>query len=315
VIAAGAEPRLYIPGEDHVRTSTDFLELDELPRRIVFIGAGYIAFELAHVARRAGAEVTMLGRSRALGAFDQDLVRRLVAHTRAIGVDVHLEAPAAAVERRDGAYRVRHGTNGDQTVDADLVVHAAGRVPKTRELDLARGNVKVDARGAVEVNAHLQSVSNPRVHAVGDVTLPPGKLPLTSAASHEARVVAANLLHGNRATPDYRGISSVVFSVPPLAKVGLTEAEARAQELAVRVKSEETGVWYSNRRVNEQTAMYKTIVEERSGRVLGAHLLGPHADEVINIFALAVRHGLTASDLSTMIFAYPTSGSDVGYML
>jgi glutathione reductase (NADPH) len=317
VIASGAEPRrLDIPGEDLIRTSTDFLELDALPRRIVLIGAGYIAFEFAHIARRAGAEVTMLGRSKALGAFDQELVERLVAHTRELGVDVRLNAPATAVEKQAGAYRVHfNGAKGDETVDADLVVHGAGRVPKTRALDLAAGNVRADARGAVEVNEYLQSVSNARVYAVGDATLPPGKLPLTPVAAHEGLIVASNLLHGNRKRPDYRGTSSVVFTVPPLAKVGLTEGEARDRGIAVRVKVEETGSWFSNRRVNETTAMFKTVVDERTGHLLGAHLLGPAAEDVINIFALAVRHGLTASDLSHMIYAYPTSASDAAYML
>lgn len=316
VIATGAEPRrLGIPGEEHLRTSTDFLELDELPPRIALIGAGYIAFEFAHIARRAGAEVVMLGREKALGTFDQDLVQRLVAHTEALGVEVRLKAPATAIETGIGGYRVHFGgPSGDQVVAADLVVHAAGRVPKIRQLDLPRANVRTDARGAVEVNEFLQSVSNPRVYAAGDAALPPGSLPLTPVAAHEGLVVASNLLHGNQKSPDYRGIPSVVFTAPPLARVGPTEAEARQQRLTVRVKSEETAGWFSNRRVNESTAMFKTIVEEGTQRVLGAHLLGPHAEEVINIFALAVRHGLTAPALAHMIYGYPTSASDVAYM-
>jgi glutathione reductase (NADPH) len=316
LIASGAEPRrLDLPGEEHLRTSTDFLELDQLPRRIALIGAGYIAFEFAHIARRAGAEVVVLGREKALARFDQDLVQRLVAHTRALGVDVRLNAPATAVEAHAGGYRVHFcGPSSGEALEADLVVHAAGRVSKTRQLDLRRANVRTDERGAVEVNEFLQSVSNPRVYAVGDAALPPGSLPLTPVAAHEGLVVASNLLQGNRKTPDYRGIPSVVFTVPPLARVGPTEAEAKRQQLAVRVKSEETGGWFSNRRVHERTAMFKTIVEEGTQRVLGAHLLGPHAEEVINIFALAVRHGLTVSDLTHMIYAYPTSASDVASM-
>lgn len=317
LLASGAEPRrLDIPGEEHLRTSTDFLELDALPRRIAFIGAGYIGFEFAHLAQRAGAEVVMLGREHALAGFDQDLVQRLVAHTRALGVDVRLNAPVASVDAQASGYRVHfHGSRGDDCIEADLVVHAAGRVPKTRALDLPTANVQTDARGAVEVNAYLQSISNPRVYAAGDAALSAGSLPLSPVAAHEGLIVASNLLHGNRKSPDYRGTPSVVFTVPPLARVGLTEAEARARQLAVRVKSEETGSWYSNRRVRQPTAMYKTIIEEGTDRVLGAHLLGPDAEEVINLFALAIRHGLTATALSHTIYAYPSSGSDVASMV
>ena len=317
VIASGAEPkRLDIPGEEHLRTSTDFLELDQLPKRIALVGAGYIAFEFAHIARRAGAEVVMLGRERALTRFDQDLVQRLVAHTQTIGVDVRLNAPATAIEACGSGYRVHlRGPSGDEALEADLVVHAAGRVPKTSELNLGTANVRTDARGAVEVNEYLQSMSNPRVYATGDATLPAGSLPLTPVATHEGLVVASNLLHGNQKRPDYRGIPSVVFTIPPLAGVGLTEAEARRHQLDVQVRAEDTSQWYSNRRVNESCAMFKTIVENGSDRILGAHLLGPHADEVINLFALAIRHGLTATDLTHQIYAYPTAGSDLSYMV
>jgi len=188
-------------------------------------------------------------------------------------------------------------------------------VPDTDGLGMPDANIAADERGAVRVNEYLQSVSNPRVYAAGDATLPAGKLPLTPVAAHEGNVVAANLLHGNTRRPDYRGIPSVVFTIPPLASVGLTEAEARRQGRGVHVTSDETGSWYSNRRVREGAGMFKTIVEEGTDRVLGAHLLGPQADEVINLFAIAVRHGLTATALRHMIYAYPTHGSDVPYML
>lgn len=165
------------------------------------------------------------------------------------------------------------------------------------------------------VNEFLQSTTNQRVYAAGDCTLPPGSLPLTAVAAHEGIVVASNLLHGNSKKPDYRGIPSVVFTVPPLATVGLTEADAHAQRLNVRVKCEDTASWFSNRRVREPAAMFKTVIEKATGRILGAHLLGPDTPDVINIFGLAVRHELTATDLKHMIYAYPSSTSDVVYML
>src|SRR5437667_311857 len=183
------------------------------------------------------------------------------------------------------------------------------------ELDLARADVRTDARGAVEVNDWLQSVTNPRIYATGDAVASPGALPLTPVAGHQSIVVASNLLHGNHKIPDYRGVSSVVFTTPPLAAVGLAEEEAKRNGLKVRVKSEDTRNWLSNRRVLESAAMYQTITEEGTNRILGAHLLGPHAEEVINLFAIAIRNNLSASDLSHMIYAYPTSASDIAYMV
>jgi glutathione reductase (NADPH) len=131
----------------------------------------------------------------------------------------------------------------------------------------------------------------------------------------QGRTVAANLLDGNTRTPNYLGIPTVVFTTPPLARVGLDEATARAQGLRFRVHHEDTSGWYSSRRVGLTHAGFKTLVEDGTGRVLGAHLLGPHAEETINVFALAIRTGLVASDLKDMVFAYPTGASDIGYML
>jgi glutathione reductase (NADPH) len=317
MLASGAAPRqLRIPGEEHVCTSTDFLELCTLPARIAFIGAGYISFEFAHLAQRAGAQAIVLGRGTPLARFDQDVVQRLVAHSRTVGIDLRTDTDVIGVEQRGMEYRVQVETErGAEHVDADLVVHGAGRVPDTGHLDLARGNIATDERGAIIVNQFLQSSTNPRVYAAGDCVLPPGKLPLTPVAVHEGIIAASNLLHGNAKKPDYRGTPSVVFTVPPLAMVGLTEAAARAQGLQLRVKSKDSASWFSNRRVREPAAMFKTIVDESTGQILGAHLLGPNATDVINIFALAIRSGLRDRDLRFMIYAYPTSTSDVSDMI
>jgi glutathione reductase (NADPH) len=317
VIAAGAKPRrLGIPGEEHVLTSTAFLELDRLPPRIAFVGAGYISFEFAHVVRRAGAEAVVIGRGRPLRHFEPDLVARLVEHTRSLGIAVHLETAVTAVEPQGGGYRLGVRRQGrTDTVEADLVVHGGGRVPNTEGLDLAAAEVATAPDGGVRVNEFLQSVTNPRVYAAGDVAAAPGSLPLTPVAGYEGTIVAANLLNGNMRTPDYRGVPSVVFTVPPLAGVGLTEAEAREQRLDIRVKTQDTSRWYSNRRVAETCAMFKVVVEHETERVVGAHLLGPHADEVVNLFALAIRARLPARDLKHLLYAYPTSASDVPYMI
>ena len=317
LIAAGARPRpLGIEGEAHLATSTDFLELDRLPERIAFVGGGYISFEFAHVAHRAGARTIILDRGTPLRHFDQDLVQRLVRHTRELGVDTRLNATVTAIEQRGASYLVRsEGDGRSETVEADLVVHGAGRVPHTEGLCLREASVATDAAGGVLVNQFLQSPSNPRVYAAGDAAAAPGSLPLTPVAAYQSVVVSSNLLNGNSRTADYRGIPTVTFTIPPLAGVGLTEAEARRQQLAFRVKSEETSGWYSNRRVNQRAAMFKTLVDNESDRILGAHLLGEHAEEVINLFALAIRQDLTAIDLKHQLYSYPTSASDLPYML
>jgi glutathione reductase (NADPH) len=166
----------------------------------------------------------------------------------------------------------------------------------------------------VLVNEYLQSVSNPAVYAAGDA-VKSGGFPLTPVAGMQGDIVAHNLLEGNRRTPNYTGIPSVVFTTPPLARVGLLEEAARAQGLRFTTHHEDTSSWYSSRRVVLPHTGFKVLVEEGADRILGAHLLGPHAEEVINLFALAIRSRLRASDLKQMVYAYPTSASDVSYMV
>ena len=134
-------------------------------------------------------------------------------------------------------------------------------------------------------------------------------------ASHDAKVVAANVLKGNVERPNYVGVPSIAFTIPPLARVGLLEQEARRENLRFRVQHEKTSEWYTARRVSEDCAGFKVLVEDGTDRLLGAHLIGPHADEVINIFGLAIRTGLTVEQVKAAIFGYPTAASDIHYML
>jgi glutathione reductase (NADPH) len=315
LIATGARPASQAyPGAEHLMTSDRFLELYELPRRIVFVGGGYVSFEFAHVAARAGTQVTILHRgSRPLESFDPDLVALLLERTRALGIDVQLRTEVRGVAGSGSGFTVHSMSEGvSRAFEGDLVVHGAGRMPALASLDLDRAGVAWDQR-SVKVNEFLQSVTNPAVYAAGDAA--GSGPPLTPVAGVDARVVAANLLDGNHRTPDYSGVASVVFTIPPLASVGLTEAAARAQKRKFRVRHERTSAWYTAKRVAEDACGYKTLVEEGTERILGAHLLGPHAEEVINLFALAVRKGLTSRDFKEAIFAYPTAGSDLAYML
>ena len=315
LIAAGSIPApLPFPGHEAVATSEQFMALATLPRRVVFIGGGYVSFELAHVAARAGAEVTILHRGpRPLEAFDPDLVDLLVERSREIGIRVELSTEVAGVERAGGALTVRATREGGALrVEADLVVHGAGRVPELDELDLAAAGVQRGKRG-VAVNQYLQSVSNPAVYAAGDVAA--SGPPLTPVAGHHADVVATNLLEGNRRSPSYEGLASAVFTIPPLASAGLTEAAARERGLRFRARRIDTSGWLSTRRLGETRSGGKVLIEEGSGRILGAHLFGPRADEEINVFALAIRQGMTAADLKQVLWAYPTVTSDLPYLL
>jgi glutathione reductase (NADPH) len=315
LIAAGAVPmRLGMPGEEHIITSTEFLELDQLPERIVLVGGGYIAAEFSHIAARAGAKVTVLQRAdRMLPRFDPDLVGWLMEKFREIGVEVRLKTRVKAIEKDAGAFAVRAQSNGtDAVFTADLVVHAAARVPELEPLDLAAAGVETE-KGRLKLNQFLQSVSNPAVYAAGDAASKGP--PLTPVASHDGKVAAENMLHGNQQKPNYVGVPTVAFTIPPIAAVGLGEKQAREQGLKFRMQHQKASDWYTARRVAETVYGFKVLVEEETDRVLGAHLVGPHVDEVINVFALAIRQGLTAENLRSAIFGYPTGASDIGYML
>ena len=316
VVAVGARPRtLRIPGEEFLTTSEQFLQLETLPRRIAFVGGGYIAAEFAHVAARAGAEAAIIHRGkRPLKGFDADLVAHWQKATTEAGVRLELNAAVSAVEKRDNRLIV-HAIRDHEGYawEADMVVHAAGRVPEIDELDLAKGNVKADTRGIV-VNDYLQSVSNPAVYAGGD-SAASGGLPLTPVAHYDGEVIAANLLQVNQRKPDYSVVPTVVFSLPPLAAVGLSEQAAKDRGLSFTVKHEDTSDWYSSRRIGNRYSSFKVLVDEEGDRILGAHVFGPNADDVINIFALAMRSGVSASQVRSALYSYPSASHDVGYMV
>jgi glutathione reductase (NADPH) len=315
LVAAGARPvPLDISGQEHVITSEQFLELDRLPTRVVFVGGGYIAAEFSHLAARAGVHVTVLQRAeQMLPAFDPDLVGWLMEKFYELGIDVRTRATVQRIDKTADGFVVRASMNGqEQEVVADLVVHAAGREADLAALDLAAGGVATE-KGRVKLNEFLQSVSNPKVYAAGDAASQGP--PLTPVSGHDGKVVAQNLLDGKRHRPDYRGVPSVAFTIPPIAAVGLSEAGTRAKGIKFRMHAEKAPDWYTARRLYESVYGFKTLIEEDTDRILGAHIVGPHAEEVINLFGLAIRHGLTTKDLKTTMFAYPTGASDIGYML
>ena len=312
LIATGARPAsLPLPGAALLAISDDFLALERLPRRLLLLGGGYISFEFAHIAARAGAQVTILhGDEHPLAQFDPELVERLVRHTRRLGIQVELDCPVTAIARDEAGFTVQ--TEDGRRFEADLAVHGLGRVPNIGALNLEAAGIASE-KGRLRLDDFLRSVSNPAVFAAGDAAAKGP--PLTPVASLDAEVVARNLLEGCHQRPDYTGVVSTVFTIPPLAAVGLTEAAARKQGLRVSVKAGDMASYQSVRRVGETSAAYKVLIEEGTSRVLGAHLIGPQAEEVINLFALAIRHGLPAEALSDMLTAYPSGGSNVSGML
>lgn len=315
VIATGAEPATVpIPGHEHLATNEDFLALDTLPASIVLVGAGYIGLEFATIAAAAGARVILLEMGdEALRGFEPELASRIVERLREAGVEVRLGHKVTAIEKTGPGYRICAAT-GDREVklEADLVVHGSGRVPALDGLDLERAGIATE-KGRLALTEHLQSRTNPSVYAAGDAAMPP--LPLTPVAALHARIVAANLLEGNHAVPDYTGIPTAVFTLPPLARVGLLESEARARGMRYRKASGEGSGWYTARRINETCYAWKVLVEEGSERILGAHLAGPDASETINLFAFAMQNGLTADRLRALVTTYPSASSDLEYML
>ncbi|KRS11697.1 dihydrolipoyl dehydrogenase family protein [Roseovarius indicus] len=316
LVAAGAMPRpLNFTGADLVIDSTDFLNLEALPKRILFIGGGFVSFEFAHIAARAGANPIIVDRgARPLRGFDPDLVEMLIERGTGIGVVLMRETKIVSVAETNGAFTVEV-KSGDQTrtIETDLVVHGAGRVAALADLSLETAKVDYSDKGIV-VAPHLQSTTNSTVFAAGDSADTDG-MPLTPVAVIEGKVAASNMLKDAQTTPDYAGIPTAVFTVPEVARVGMLESEARDAGHDVDVRFTDTSGWYSNYRIGETSAAAKILVDRSNGKILGAHLFGPEYGELINFFGLAIKLGLAAKQLKSMTAAYPSVGSDLGSLL
>jgi len=316
LITTGARPRpLDFPGHEHLVDSTDFLDLPALPERILFVGGGFISFEFAHIAARAGSSPVILERGpRPLKAFDPDLVELLISRGADAGIELWRSTTIRAIEETDTGNLVSVERSGHaETVEFDLVVHGAGRIPDLAGLDLDAAGVEWDDHG-VRVAAHLQSTSNPAVYAAGDAANSPG-MPLTPVAVFEGKVAASNMLKATTTVPDYAGVPTAVFTIPELTRGGMLEQEARDQGIDVDVRYRDTSGWYSNYRIGETTAATKMLIDRSTDQVVGAHLLGPEYGELINFLGLAMKLELTPRQLKSMAAAYPTVGSDLGSIL
>ncbi|HET6161827.1 MAG TPA: NAD(P)/FAD-dependent oxidoreductase [Dongiaceae bacterium] len=315
VIATGSKPRtLPIEGAEHLITSDDVLSERTLPREIVFIGGGVIAMEFSHVYARAGAKVTILEvLPRLLGEMDGDAVAEIVKESARIGIDVRTEVRIKRIAPLNGRLRVTFEEGGQEhALDADRVVNGAGRIADVDTLDLAAGEVK-EERGRIQVDEHLRSLSNPAVYVCGDALWSSPQL--SPIATYEGGIVGRNIVDEPRHKPDYLGIPSCVYTVPALASVGLTAAKAAEQGRRVKVHTNDLMGWLSSRTYAESAAWSRVVVEEESDRILGAQIVGHAGEELIHIFALAMKHGITATALRQTVYGFPTFSADIRSML
>jgi glutathione reductase (NADPH) len=315
VIAAGSKPRqLPIDGAEHMMTSDDVLSEREQPRDVVFVGGGVIALEFAHLYARAGTKVTVLENApEFLAAFDRDAVAQIVRESERIGVTLNAGVEVKAIAARGRRFAVTFEQNrASRTIEADRVVNGAGRTPDIDALDLAVGNVRL-SDGRIACDEYLRSASNPAVYVCGDAG--PGPLQLSPVATYEGGIVGRNIVKGPVAKPDYGCVPSCVFTVPALATVGMTEQDARKGGRAIKVHTKDMRDLMSARTYNEHAAWAKVIEDEGSGRILGAHIVGHSGEELIHLFAFAIKFGITAADLRDTVYAFPTFSSDVKNMV
>lgn len=314
-LATGAKSRkLNIPGEEYITTSERLMETKKLPEKIIFIGGGYISMEFAHVARRTGAKVTILQRSeRVLGAFDPDMVSLLVKASEASGIKILINKPVASIEKGNNGFLVKTRSKSETEPDtqifrADMVVHGAGRVADTEDLHLENAGVKTE-KGAIVVDKYMKT-SNSRIYAGGDCALK--GVQLTPVAALQGEVAAINVLEGDSIEADYTGIPSAVFTIPALASVGISLPKDSDK---YKVIFQDRSNWNTTRKAGMEFAASKVIINEANDRIMGAHILGPNAGEAINIFAAVMRLGFKASHIKKLVFSYPTTCSDIPYML
>ncbi|WP_224485075.1 dihydrolipoyl dehydrogenase family protein [Robertkochia aurantiaca] len=316
ILATGARPRtLNIPGGEYTLTSTDFLNLKELPKSLLFIGGGYIAFEFAHIAARFGAKVTIVHRGEhPLAKFDHNIVKHLVSATEKLGIDIVLNTEVTEVQKSEKGFLVTvENKNGKNSYPVSAVFNSSGRVPAIDDLDLEKAGIAYNKKG-IEVNDYLQSTSNTHIYSAGDSAVTNG-LPLTPVAVLEGHVVASNVIGNNHKKMKYPAIPSVVFTLPPVAMVGMTEREANDQDLSFETKYESVPGWFNAKRTNQDEYAFKTLIDKESDRILGAHLIGPHAEETINLFAMAMNADLKTHDLKKMLYSYPSMASDISSMI
>ena len=315
VIASGARPRpLNIEGDKYIITNDEFFSLNNMPPTVAIVGGGYIAFELSHIIAACGSNVTILSNEEMpLKAFDSELVQDLVHATLEKGVDVKLGYEVIKIEKIKSGFEITCKRNDDSKFkySADLVIHAAGRIPNVESLDIDKIGLKINNQKGIEVNKFMQTKQYDHIHAIGDVT---GQLPFTEIASYEAKIVAHNILNKKRKSVNYNGVPLGVFTYPKLTKVGESEDELNKLGVKFEVKEENHKGSFIERVNMNSFARYKTLVDKETNKILGASVLASHADNMINLFSIGIQQGMTAEAINQLLLLYPSSGHEVKYM-
>jgi len=308
LIASGARPQVpRLPGCEHGITSNEVFHLEALPKRVVITGGGYIANEFAGIFNQLGARVTLVNRSdQILRGYDQQIRDRLLQISSAKGIQFLFNTDLEKVVRdASGALAVHLG--GGTQLECDTLLFATGRVPNTVGLGLERAGVELDAHGAIRVDEDSRS-SCPSVYAVGDVT---NRVQLTPVAIREGQAFA-DTQFGNKLTRlDYQCIPSAVFSHPPLAGVGMTEAQARDKLGEVKIYTADFRPMKNVLANRNERALYKLVVDASNDRIVGAHMIGPDAPELLQVMAVAVKAGLRKSQLDECVAIHPTMAEEL----
>lgn len=308
LVATGAWPHrdATVPGCEHAITSNEAFELQELPKRIVVVGGGYIAVEFAGIFHGLGVETTLLyRREEILRGFDDDLRSGLHVEMTRRGIDVRTEVNPTRIDKMENGYKVTL-TNGE-TIDTDLVMTAIGRIPNSKDLGLEDIGVECLANGAICVDGYSQSTV-PSIYAVGDVT---DRANLTPVAIREGAAFAETVFNNNPMAVDHKMIPTAVFSQPEIGTVGLTELEARAEHGDIDIYKSTFKPMKGTLSGKEDLTTMKLIVDAKSDKVLGIHILGPDAGEMIQCLGIAVRMGATKADFDATMAVHPTAAEEL----
>jgi glutathione reductase (NADPH) len=307
LIATGARPQLLqVPGIEHVITSNEAFHLERLPARILIAGGGYIANEFAGIFNELGSKVTLVNRSdQILRSYDAQIRDRLMQISMAKGIQFLFNVPLHRIERRaDGVLDVHLG---DTRVECEAMMCAVGRVPNTEQLGLDSAGVELDANGAVRVDDYSRSTC-PSIYSVGDVT---NRVQLTPVAIREGQAFAETVFGSKPTKVDYNCIPSAVFSHPPLAGVGLTEEQARSRLGQVRIHTSDFRPMKNVLANRNERSLYKLVVDATDDRIVGAHMIGPDAPEILQVLAVAVKARLKKSQLDEVVAIHPTMAEEL----